>query len=81
MATRVGAKRTARHRRLSLQRHDEISGEQVSDDVTVYVGDAEIAALEAVGEAGVVYAHEVQNGRLQVVDMDGSGVNSSLYFR
>ena len=35
------------------------------------VGEPEIAALMAVGEALVVDAHEVEDGGLQIVDVDG----------
>ena len=35
------------------------------------VGEPEVAALEAVGEALVVHAQDVQDGGLQVVDVDG----------
>ena len=34
------------------------------------VGEAEVAAAVAVGEAGVVEAHLVQDGGVQVVDVD-----------
>src|SRR6185312_16071222 len=35
------------------------------------VGEAEVAALEAVGEARVVEAEEVEDGGVEVVDVDG----------
>src|SRR5438874_2859711 len=38
--------------------------------VPAYVGQAEVAALEAVGEAGVLDAQEVEDGGVQVVDVD-----------
>ena len=37
----------------------------------VDVGEAVVAALEAVGEAGVVEAEQMQGGGVQVVDVDG----------
>ena len=37
----------------------------------MHVGQAEVAALEFVGQAFVVDAHLVQDRRLQVVDVDG----------
>jgi hypothetical protein len=40
------------------------------DDVAVDVGQPEIAALEAVGQPLVVEAQQVQDGGLQVVDVD-----------
>ena len=36
----------------------------------VHVGEAEVAALEAVGELLVVEAEQVQDGGVQVVDVD-----------
>ena len=36
----------------------------------MHVGQAEIAALEAVDELGMVEAEQVQNGRVEVMDMD-----------
>ena len=38
--------------------------------VAVHVGQPEVAALEAEGQAGVVEAQQVQDRRLQVVDVD-----------
>ena len=45
-------------------------GEEGFDDVAVDVGEAVVAALEAVGESGVVEAEEVEDGGLEVVDVD-----------
>ncbi len=47
------------------------SGEEFGDDFAVDVGEAEVAALEAVGEAGVIEAEEVEEGGVEVVDVDG----------
>ena len=41
-----------------------------SANFTRYVGQAEVAALEAVGQLLVVQAEQVQDRRLQVVDVD-----------
>ena len=41
-----------------------------ADDLSLHVGEAEVAALEAVLQAGVVEAEQVQQRRLQVVDMN-----------
>src|SRR5688500_9074700 len=38
--------------------------------VPVYVGQAEVAALELVGQLLVVDAHEVQHGGVEIVDVD-----------
>src|SRR5437763_690927 len=46
------------------------SGEEFLHDATGYVGEAEVAALEAIGQLGVVEAQEVEEGRVQVVDVD-----------
>ena len=35
------------------------------------IGESEVAALEAVGEALVVHAQDVQDGGLEIVDVDG----------
>ena len=45
-------------------------GEDVVDDVAVDVGEAVLAALEFVGEGGVVDAELVEDGGLEVVDVD-----------
>ncbi len=45
--------------------------EDVLHHRSVDVGEAVVAALEAVGEPGVVEAEQVQGGRVQVVDVDG----------
>ena len=47
------------------------SGEGWFDEVAVDVGEAEVAALGSVGEAGVFDAHEVEDGGVEVVDVDG----------
>ena len=46
------------------------SGEEVFDNVAVHVGEAEVAAGVVVGEAFVVEAEEVEDGGLEVVDVD-----------
>ncbi len=45
-------------------------GEDVLDDRAVHVGQAEVAALEAVGQPLVVDAQAVQDRGVQVVDVD-----------
>ena len=47
------------------------SGEQITHDVPMHVGEAEVAACVAVGEAGVVDAELMEEGGMQVVDFDG----------
>ena len=46
------------------------SGQQFFHDLPMDVGEAEVAALEAVGQLGVVEAEQVQERGVQVVDMD-----------
>ena len=46
------------------------SREDLLHDVAVDVGEAVVTALEAVGEAFVIEAEEMHDGRLQVVDVD-----------
>ena len=41
------------------------------DDLSLHVGQPEVAALEPVGQPGVVDAEQVQDRRVQVVDVDG----------
>jgi hypothetical protein len=48
-----------------------LSGQQVFDDVSVDVGEAEIAALMGVSKALVVEAETVKDGGLEVVDVNG----------
>lgn len=43
----------------------------MANDVAVDVGEAEAAALELVAELGVVDAQLMENGRLEVVHVDG----------
>ncbi len=45
--------------------------QQLLHDAAVDVGEAEVAALEAVGEFLVVEAEEMKDRRLEIVDMDG----------
>ena len=47
------------------------SDEQITHDVPMHVGEAEVAACVAVGEAGVVDAELMEEGGMQVVDFDG----------
>src|SRR4051794_20308323 len=47
------------------------SGEDALDDLAVHVGEAEVAARVAVGEPGVVQAHQVEDRGVEVVDMHG----------
>ena len=46
------------------------SGEEPLDDPAADVGQAEVAALEAVGQPQVVEAEQVEDRRLDVVDVD-----------
>src|SRR5262245_18073889 len=45
------------------------SGEDILDDVAVDIGQAEVTSGVAIRQLRVVEAQEVQNGRVQVVDM------------
>ena len=47
------------------------SGEKIVHDVAVDVGQAEVAAHEAVGQLLVIEAELVQPSRLQVMHVDG----------
>ena len=46
---------------------------EFSANVACHVGEAIISALEAIGQPRVVDSHLVENGRVQVVDMNGVG--------
>ena len=48
-----------------------VSCDHVADHVPVDVGEPEVAARVAVGQAGVVQAHQVQDGGVEVVDVHG----------
>src|SRR5215469_17347721 len=48
-----------------------LSGKDLAHDLAVDVGEAEVAAGIAVGEPGVVEAEQVQDRRMEVVDVDG----------
>jgi len=63
----VDARLGARHRRRTPI---ICSRQQALDHLAVEVGEAEIAALEAVGQLGVVEAQEVHERRVQVVDVN-----------
>ena len=52
-------------------RDGQVLGQHVLDDVSVHVGQAEVATLESVREALVVDAEQVQDRRLKVVDVHG----------
>ena len=47
------------------------SGQNALHDVTMNVGEAEAAALVAVGQFGVIDSAEVEDGGLHIVDVDG----------
>ena len=47
-------------------------GEQVTHQVPVYVGKTEIAALVTISQTLVVDSRQVQNGRVQVMDVHGA---------
>ena len=47
------------------------SGQDRLDDLPVHVGQAEVAALEVVGQPGVVDPQQMQDRGVQVVDVDG----------
>lgn len=47
------------------------SGEDRVDDFAVYIRQSEVAALEAIGEAFVVDAEEVQERRVEIVNVHG----------
>ena len=53
----------------SLQRSGG-SGQDRLDDLAVNVGQAEVAALEAVGQPCVIDAQEMQDRGVEVVDLD-----------
>jgi hypothetical protein len=57
------------------------SGEEFGDDFAVDVGEAEVAALEAVGEAGVIEAEEMEEGGVEVVDADGVAGGATVSIR
>src|SRR5262249_9672351 len=46
------------------------SGQDLVHHVAVHVGQAVVAAAVAIGQAGVVDAHQMQDGGVQVVDVD-----------
>ena len=65
-----GGKRIGRSGRRSSAQQIICSRQQPLDDLAVHVGQAEVAALEAVGQLGVVEAQQVQDRGVQVVDVD-----------
>src|SRR4051794_16047740 len=46
------------------------SREQLADHLALDIGQAEVAPLEAIGQLRVLQAEQVQDGRLEVVDVD-----------
>lgn len=54
--------------------------QQTPHDLTVDVGKTEVSPLELIGEAGVVEAQEMQQGGVQVVDVDGIFSNIETEF-
>jgi hypothetical protein len=46
------------------------SGQDFTNDISVHVGEAEVAALGSVGELGVIEAQRVEDGGVEVVDVD-----------
>src|SRR5688572_6925409 len=56
--------------RLSLETFETVSGEQFLHDGAVNVGQAEIAPLKAVGQFGVIEAQQVEERRMQIMDVD-----------
>ena len=49
-------------------------------DVTVYVGEAEVAALELVGQLFVIETELVEDGCLDIVDVRAVGGHRSPFF-
>ena len=49
------------------------SRQQLRHDIAMHIGQAEIAALEAIGQLGVVEAEQVQDRGVEVVDVDFVG--------
>ena len=49
----------------------DLLGEDGFDDLAVDVGEAVASALEFVGELFVVEAHLVEDGGMEIVDVDG----------
>ena len=47
------------------------SGQDIFDDVAVNIGQSEVAALKAVGQARVIEAEQVQQRRIEVMDVHG----------
>ena len=46
-------------------------GQHLFDHATVDISQAEIASLKPIGQAGVVQSEQVQQRRIEIVDMDG----------
>ena len=45
-------------------------GDQLGDDVTVDIGEAEISTIEAVGKLFMIQTAAVKQGRMQIVNVD-----------
>src|SRR5262245_33039769 len=60
-----------------------MSCQDVLYDVTMYIGQAEVAAAEAIGQLLVIQAEQMENGRMQVVEVADvlDGVNAQLVGR
>src|SRR5438552_13135725 len=60
-------------RSFSTKWADKVGGlaEDVSDHLSVHVSQPVVSSLEFVGEPFMIDAEEVENGRLQVMDVDG----------
>ena len=49
---------------------DKTAKQNLLHHIAMHIRQPEVAALEAVGQPGVLQAEQVQDGRLQVVDVD-----------
>ena len=58
------------HRRAEMRLASDGSRQDLTDDVAVNVGEAVVAAAVAISRRFVVEPHHVQDGRVQVVDVD-----------
>jgi hypothetical protein len=50
---------------------EKTSGQNAIDDFTVDIGETIVAALETVGESGVVHSEQMQEGGVEIVNVDG----------
>src|SRR5262245_66301128 len=46
------------------------SGEQLTDDLSADIGQAELASLESVGESLVIQSHQMEDRRVEIVNFD-----------